>query len=596
MAPRRDRRQAGRVGPFSVLVRRGVFLWVAGVFLSDSRAVFADQVIDQFIVLVHPCCYEAIGTPMTDPFRAREEEARQRWAEAITPLAPSTFVVQVDYAQNLPANQLHDWFVSRLGAGRVARIPVRVVGVSTPGPLREYHEDIKQQVTQQMAAEGLTFDPATVPTTIWGESFEGCAAGYGSAVAWLLGLKTPTTFDYAMSVPDAPFILTGTFLQTVPVQGSDIEAYLFDLNDGRFAAYFRSTLTPQWLDYRPINLQLDSRFSVLTKQGYLVWPDGAPPAGPQPFALSTVQTRYVVGTNVTELLSVINGATVTQTGLVTDTFSRLDEVLATDSLGDAEFPDGTYHWSESDLTWDNPIDAADMHNEQMRFLAKSRQATLSVECRDIPSFNADVVFAVSGQSEGVLPQASAGIAFRKGSELGGLFFLDELGKICIELMPSGFMRIIEVQSGGYVLLYANNPWTLSGSTAFGAPGSLPATVNGEPFDADQNGSIHAAGALEGITLGAILDGNNLSVFINDASIWSGTLENSGSGSGHNYISLFENNWSESGATVTAYFDNLAITTPQPSGPALVASGLTSLLLIGAWRKRASTLYDNRKGP
>src|SRR3990172_4301922 len=66
-----------------------------------------DHLITQFVILVHPCCYEAIGTPLTDPFRAREEEVRRRWVEAIRSLALSTFVVQIDYAQNPSANELH---------------------------------------------------------------------------------------------------------------------------------------------------------------------------------------------------------------------------------------------------------------------------------------------------------------------------------------------------------------------------------------------------------------------------------------------------------------------------------------------------------
>ena len=270
----------------------------------------AGHMIDQFIVLVHPCCYAAVDTPLTDPYRAREEEVRQRWAEAITCLAPSTFAVQIDYAQNLPANQLHEGFAGRLGPGRVARIPVRVVGASTPGPLKEYYEDIKQQVNQQMASEGLTFNPLSATAAIWGESFEGCASGFGSAVAWYLGLKTPTTFDYAMSVPDSPFILAGELLRIVSVPASDIEAYVFDLKDGRFAAFFRSALTPQCLDYRPITLQLSSGFSVLTKLGDVIWPGEDHPTELQPVTLSTVETRYVVGTETAELFSVINEAKV----------------------------------------------------------------------------------------------------------------------------------------------------------------------------------------------------------------------------------------------------------------------------------------------
>ena len=186
-----------------------------------------------------------------------------------------------------------------------------------------------------MAAQRLTFDPATCKTIIWGQSFEGCASGYGSAVASYLGLKTLTQFDYHMSAPDAPFLLKAKFLQTVAVPGSDVEAYLFDLTDGRYAAFFRSCLTPQWLDHRPLRLQLDSGLSVLTKnQGAIVWPQTAAPTeeqirssrfnqwravvwpqdtpapGPQSFTLLTVQERFIVGTSLEKLISIVKSAEV----------------------------------------------------------------------------------------------------------------------------------------------------------------------------------------------------------------------------------------------------------------------------------------------
>ena len=177
----------------------------------------------------------------------------------------------------------------------------------------------------------------TCKSFIWGQSFEGCAAGFGSAIASGLGLKTPTQLHYEMSAPDAPFLLNATFVQNVPVPDSDVQAYVFDLADGRCVAFFRSCLTPQWLDHRPIELQLNAEiFAVFTKQGDLVWPDGIVPTddqkqhtrynqwrtvvwptgtrtpGPLSFTLATVQERYVIMTkpHMPELISVIKSAVV----------------------------------------------------------------------------------------------------------------------------------------------------------------------------------------------------------------------------------------------------------------------------------------------
>jgi hypothetical protein len=293
--------------------------------------------IDHFVILVHPCPYEAIGGAETDRYRALERAACQRWFDAVPSLPKSTFAVQIDGAAAGPSpGRLQEALIHRLGSGHVIRIPVEFVSPEEPGPLQDYYRRIHQHIRGQMATQGLTFDPAIAKATIWGQSFEGCASGYGSAVAGCLGLKTPTQFDYCMSAPDAPFVLDAKFRQTVEVPASDVTAYVFDLKDGRYAAFFRSCLTPQWLDYRPIKLQLDAkRFSVLAKNsGDVVWPQGtAPtaeqvrssrfnqwravawpkdtrPTGPQSFTLSTVQERYVVGTNLQELISVIKSAEV----------------------------------------------------------------------------------------------------------------------------------------------------------------------------------------------------------------------------------------------------------------------------------------------
>ena len=255
-----------------------VFLVSALLVLCRAQAGLADQAISQFVILVHPSPYEALDYPLTDPYRVLEDAARQRWFDAIPSLPQSTFAVQIDYSQIPSTHQLHQALISRLGAGHVVRIPVKVVGPNTPGPLKEYYEEIHQAIRQQMAAQGLTFDAATAKTVIWGQSFEGCASGYGSAIASYLGLKTLTQFDYKMTAPDAPFLLKATFIETVLVPASDVQAYLFDLNDGRCAAFFRSALTPQWLDHRPIKFQLDPEIvSVLSKTGAVVWPQGALP-------------------------------------------------------------------------------------------------------------------------------------------------------------------------------------------------------------------------------------------------------------------------------------------------------------------------------
>lgn len=78
--------------------------------------------IGQFVFLVHPCPYEALGTADTDPYRVIERAACQRWFDAIPSLPQSTLVIQVDFSpEGLSPDKLHKAFVDRLGSGRVRR-------------------------------------------------------------------------------------------------------------------------------------------------------------------------------------------------------------------------------------------------------------------------------------------------------------------------------------------------------------------------------------------------------------------------------------------------------------------------------------------
>jgi len=325
----------------TALMRKRIWLILAVSALCELQTSFAeapDKGISQVVILVHPCPYEAIGKAADDPYRALERAACQRWFGAIPSLPLTTFAIQVDFGSEGPSpGKLHTAFIDRLGSGRVCRIPCQVTSPEKPSSIEEYYAFIHQRIMQQIATQGLTFDPSTCKTIIWGQSFEGCAAGFGSAIAYKLGMKTPTELFYTMSAPDAPFLLKATFIQNVQIPSSDVQAYVFDLNDGRCAAFFRSCLTPQWLDHRPITLHIDStRFSVFTKYGDLIWPNGAPltddqkknsrynqwrtidwpkevpPPGPKSFTLATVQERFVITAkpHMQELISVIQLARV----------------------------------------------------------------------------------------------------------------------------------------------------------------------------------------------------------------------------------------------------------------------------------------------
>jgi hypothetical protein len=94
-----------------------------------------------------------------------------------------------------------------------------------------------EHVKRTFHERGLTFDPKTVQTEGWGESFEGCVANYGRYLGTYLGLGKPIEDNFEMTVPDAPFLLTAKFLERIPLERA-VSLYFWEGQDGRPIALF----------------------------------------------------------------------------------------------------------------------------------------------------------------------------------------------------------------------------------------------------------------------------------------------------------------------------------------------------------------------
>ena len=93
---------------------------------------------------------------------------------------------------------------------------------------------------RRAAEQGLSYDPDTVATEAWGESFDGCVAKYASVFSKEFGLGTPVEQNFAMCVPDFAWLLTARLLDkaTLPSQA---RFYLFETEGGSpMAAFFES--------------------------------------------------------------------------------------------------------------------------------------------------------------------------------------------------------------------------------------------------------------------------------------------------------------------------------------------------------------------
>ena len=226
--------------------------------------------IQHIIFLIHPCCYEnlvpdAIRRDNLFLFVEREEAVKQRWLEALCKRPANTLFLQLggpDY--------IRETAVANLGE---AAVFYPRTAFPEDGDLREYYRRLASDFRDHVSAHQLQLDAATATSELWGESFEGCVPGYGGAFAEYLGLRCPPQMRFEMTVYDSRFLYGAQRWEVIPIDGCDVEAWLFECHDGTGAVMFQSRLTAQWVDERRLYLRLDDRrLQVCTKNGHTVWP------------------------------------------------------------------------------------------------------------------------------------------------------------------------------------------------------------------------------------------------------------------------------------------------------------------------------------
>ena len=100
-----------------------------------------------------------------------------------------------------------------------------------------------RQIQRQLREKGYTYDPATVATESWGQSTEGCVVNFAAHFAAGMGLPNGFPMRYELTFPDAPFAMTGKFLERVALGDSDVLLYLSESKEGRpFAIFFPGVL------------------------------------------------------------------------------------------------------------------------------------------------------------------------------------------------------------------------------------------------------------------------------------------------------------------------------------------------------------------
>ena len=226
--------------------------------------------IEHFIFLVHPLVYlkmdaESIRRGNLQLFFNREIEIKARWLSALAEMPDRTFFIQQCGPEHLvekAREELGEAYAVRLG-------PPYHEGMT----LHEFYVSIIDELQAHLKKHDLSFDPATVTSELWGESFEGCAPGYGGMFAEYLGLAKSPRMRFEMTLYDSRWLYGAKEPQVIQIEGTDVEAWVFECHDGTGAAIYQARRHAQWIDHRRISLQLNTRtMQVWLKSGHTVWP------------------------------------------------------------------------------------------------------------------------------------------------------------------------------------------------------------------------------------------------------------------------------------------------------------------------------------
>ena len=238
---------------------------------------------------------------------------------------------------------------------------------------------------------------------------------------------------------------------------------------------------------------------------------------------------------------------------IADTFTRADGPVANDSLGSTEA--GGADWHEFKVN-NFTVNAASIENGELRLGDGTSDPCLAVASASWPSgvFSARMRFnKVDGS--GATVKNGCGLVMRRalGSRLD--IEADMAGSVSLLMTPAGALFVRE---NALDTKYGMNPFTGSPDFwVYGSAGSLPASINGLPFDADGDGRL---GDSEPFDFKAILSGSRLQVLVNGQPVMAANGFAPGDPVADNCPGFFKNRL-DSGAAEThdVLFDNYSVT-------------------------------------
>jgi len=170
---------------------------------------------------------------------AMERSVSSRWPQEVRKLGAKDALIVNYFGGRPPDAELEQGPIAPLLRAAREHLGDRYLLLFGTPSRNEWGREIQRQLRER----GYTYDPAIVPTESWGQSTEGCVVNFAAHFAEGMGLAKGFPMRYELTFPDAPFAMTGNFLERVALGDSDVSLYLSESKEGRpFGIFFPGVL------------------------------------------------------------------------------------------------------------------------------------------------------------------------------------------------------------------------------------------------------------------------------------------------------------------------------------------------------------------
>jgi len=174
----------------------------------------------KIVFLIHPDSYAQLPKAEQDKwsqYLEYEKRIEARWKEHIASLKENEFLVfclPLVADGSSPAGRLARYAETRLGPGYLA----------LTGDSGEWPRILKSTLEER----GYVVDPNTLLSEGWGESFDGCVAGYSIYLSTALRFANPAEVVFDLTVPDMPLLLKARLVERIRFPEKKLRLFLFE--------------------------------------------------------------------------------------------------------------------------------------------------------------------------------------------------------------------------------------------------------------------------------------------------------------------------------------------------------------------------------